>query len=249
MRIKVISCDVLYRELCNAASRSPHQADVQFLPKGLHEQGCRPMRLKLQEEIDKSSGPRYDAIVLGYALCGNGTIGLTSRSIPVVIPRAHDCITVLMGGKQPHQDYIANNSRVFFRSTGWLERDTDVDQLKSELVRQRAGEGYTLEDLVSRYGEENGRYLYEQFSSYRQSFRQLTFIETGMEPSRKFEAQAKAEAAQRGLEYDKVQGSMRLCDAMLSGDWSDEDFLVVPPGHRVIEKFDGSLIGIEKARP
>jgi hypothetical protein len=42
---------------------------------------------------------------------------------------------------------------------------------------------------------------------------------------------------------------MRLFDAMVSGDWSDEDFLVVPPGYRVIEKFDGSLIGIEKGQP
>ncbi|HET8549719.1 MAG TPA: DUF1638 domain-containing protein [Bryobacteraceae bacterium] len=249
MRIKVISCDVLYRELCSAASRSPHQVDVQFLPKGLHQQGCRPMRFKLQEEIDKSSGPRYDAIVLGYALCGNGTVGLTSRSVPVVIPRAHDCTTVLMGGLESHQQYMAANSRVLFRSTGWLERDTDVDQIKSELVRGRAGAGYTLEDLVSRYGEENGRYLYEQFSSYEHSFRQLTFIETGVEPSRKFEALARAEAARRGLDFDKVPGSMRLFDAMVSGDWSVEDFLVVPPGHRVVEKFDGTLIGIEKARP
>ena len=249
MRIKVISCDVLYRELCNAASRSSHQVDVQFLPKGLHEQGCRPMRFRLQEEIDKASGPKYDAIVLGYALCGNGTIGLTSRGIPIVIPRAHDCTSVLMGGRDAHQQYIKEHSQVFFRSTGWLERDIDVEQIKAELVQQRAGSGYTLEDLVSRYGEENGRYLYDQFTSYEHSFRQLTFIETGIEPSRKFEAQAKAEAARRGLEFDKVQGSMRLFDGMVSGDWSDEDFLVVPPGHRVIEKFDGSLFGIEKARP
>ena len=46
-----------------------------------------------------------------------------------------------------------------------------------------------------------------------------------------------------------VKGLLELFDGMVSGDWSDEDFLVVPPGHRVIEKFDGSLFGIEKARP
>jgi hypothetical protein len=249
MRIKAISCDVLYRELCQAASRSPHQVDVQFLPKGLHNEGCRPMCLRLQEEIDKSSGPKYDAIVLGYALCGNGTIGLTSRTVPVIIPRAHDCVSVLMGGLEAHQQYIRDNSRVLFRSTGWLERDSDVDQLKAELVRQRAGVGYSLEDLISRYGEENGRYLFEQFSSYQHSFRQLTFIETGLEPSRKFESQAGAEAAQRGLEYDKIQGSLRLFDAMLSGEWSDDEFLTVPPGHRVVERFDGTIFGVEKARP
>jgi hypothetical protein len=247
MRIKAISCDVLYRELCHAASRSPHEVDVQFLPKGLHDQGCRPMRLKLQEEIDKSSGPKYDAIVLGYALCGNGTVGLVARTIPIVIPRAHDCTSILMGGVEPHQQYLRENSRVLFRSTGWLERDADVNQLKSQMIRQRTGVGYSLEDLIARYGDEHGRYLFEQFSSSQHSFRQLTFIETGIEPGRKFESQAIAEAARRGLEYDKVQGTLRLVDAMLAGDWSDDQFLTVAPGFRVVEKFDGTIFGTEKA--
>ena len=126
MRIKVISCDVLYRELCYAAARSEHQVDVQFLTKGLHDEGCRPMRLRLQAEIDKTDGPKYDAIVLGYALCGNGTVGLTARHLPVVIPRAHDCITLLMGSKKAYEDYFDSHSGVYFRSTGWLERDFDA---------------------------------------------------------------------------------------------------------------------------
>lgn len=249
MRIKVISCDVLYRELCHAASRSEHQVDVQFLPKGLHDEGCRPMRLKLQEEIDKSSGPKYDAIVLGYALCGNGTVGLTARRIPVVIPRAHDCITVLMGSRQAYEKYFEEHAGVFFRSTGWLERGREVDQLKRDLIRQRTGAGYELEDLVSRYGEDNGRYLYEQLNTFQHHYRQLTYIETGVETTKKFEREAEREAEEKGWKFEKVQGSMRLFDAMVSGEWNDEDFLVVPPGHRVKERFDNKLIDIEKPGP
>jgi Protein of unknown function (DUF1638) len=248
MRIKAISCDVLYRELCHAASRSPHQVDVQFLSKGLHDEGCRPMRLRLQAEIDKTDASKYDAIVLGYALCGNGTVGLTARNIPVVIPRAHDCITLLMGSRQAFEDYFDKHPGVYYRSTGWLERGKDVTQLKSDLIRQRTGAGYELEDLVSRYGEENGRYLYDQFNSYKNSYTQLTYIETGLETTGKFEREAQKEAAERGWKFEKVQGSTRIFEAMVSGNWSEDEFLVVPPCHRVKESFDGKLIDIEKVK-
>ena len=39
MRLKLISCEVLYREMCAAISRAPHEVDVEFLPKGLHDEG------------------------------------------------------------------------------------------------------------------------------------------------------------------------------------------------------------------
>jgi hypothetical protein len=248
MRIKVISCDVLYRELCNAASRSPHEVDVQFLSKGLHDEGCRPMRVRLQAEIDKSDGPKYDAIVLGYALCGNGTVGLSARQVPVIIPRAHDCITLLMGSRHEYTKYFEAHQGVYFRSTGWLERDFDAPQIKSELVRQRTGAGYDLNDLIARYGEDNGRYLFEQLTGYSKSYKQLTFIKTGLEPNDKFEKKAKEEAARRGWKFEELQGTMRLFDAMVSGEWPDEDFLTVPPGHRVKERYDEKLIDIEPVK-
>jgi hypothetical protein len=248
MRIKVISCDVLYRELCYAAARSQHQVDVQFLTKGLHDEGCRPMRLRLQAEIDKTDGPKYDAIVLGYALCGNGTVGLAARSIPVVIPRAHDCISLLMGSKKAYENYFESHHGVYFRSTGWLERDFDSPQIQSELVRQRTGAGYELNDLIARYGEDNGRYLFEQFSNYQQSYKQLTFIKTGIEPNDNFEQKAREEAIRRGWKYEEYKGSMRLFDAMVAGEWSQEEFLIVPPGHRVKESYDDKLIDIEPLR-
>ena len=38
-----------------------------------------------------------EAIVLAYGLCGRGTAGLRPLRHKLVIPRAHDCITVFMG--------------------------------------------------------------------------------------------------------------------------------------------------------
>ena len=99
MRILLIGCEVIIRELCDAVTRSPHVVDARFLSKGLHDLGARAMRAGLQAAIDEAEADaeKYDAIALGYGLCGNGLAGLEARSVPLVLPRAHDCITPLDG--------------------------------------------------------------------------------------------------------------------------------------------------------
>ena len=128
MRLKLIACEVLYREMCAAVARAPHQVDIEFLPKGLHDLGGAAMRARLQEIVDAADPARYEALLLGYALCGNGVAGLRSRALPLVIPRAHDCIALLMGSRQRYQEYFDNTPGVYFRSTGWLERGEHLDQ-------------------------------------------------------------------------------------------------------------------------
>jgi hypothetical protein len=246
MRIKVISCEVIYREVCHAASRSPHQVDVQFLPKGLHDQGCGAMRLRLQSEIDKVAVTKHEAVVLGYALCGNGTVGLAARRVPLIVPRAHDCITLLMGSREKFQKYFEDHPGVYYRSTGWLERGQDTAQLNHGDVQRRTGAGYALAELVGRYGEENGRYLHQQLNAYQSSYTQLTYISTGLEPNGNFESAAEAEAKAKGWSYEKVDGSLRWFDALVSGEWANEDFLTVPPGYRVKVRYDDQLLDIEQ---
>ena len=88
MRFKLISCEVLFREMCYACAHSPHQVDVEFLPKGLHDLGGKPMAAKIQEVVDRTPEGLYEAILLGYGLCGNGLDGLAARHTPLVLPRA-----------------------------------------------------------------------------------------------------------------------------------------------------------------
>ena len=69
MRLKLISCEIFYREMCAAVARSPHRVDLEFLPKGLHDIGSAKMSARLQEAVDTVDAERYQAVLLGYALC------------------------------------------------------------------------------------------------------------------------------------------------------------------------------------
>jgi len=241
MRFQLISCEVLFREFCDAVARSPHQVDVRFLNKGLHDAGGKAMHHELQKQVDEASAQPCDAVLMGYALCGNGLVGLEARSVQLVMPRAHDCIALLMGSRQIYADFFDANPGTYYRSTGWLERGQALHQLAmgSSICST------SLDELIEHYGAENGHYLFEEFTRYQQHYRQLTYIESGLEPDGRFEEQAQNEAAGRGWVFTKVQGSLRIFRQLVNGDWPETDFLVVPPGGTVRASYDDKVIRAE----
>ena len=120
--IAVIACAVLGSELKSAARRLDLDVDFNLLEAGLHE---RPAVLhqKLQAAIDQvSAAGRASRIIIGYGLCGRGTIGTRSRDIPLVMPRVHDCIAMLLGGNAAYQREFKKFPGTYYISTGWHKK-------------------------------------------------------------------------------------------------------------------------------
>jgi hypothetical protein len=241
MRFKLISCEVLFREMCHACAHSPHQVDVEFLPKGLHDLGGKPMAAKIQELVDRTPEGLYDAILLGYGLCGNRLDGLTVRHTPLVLPRAHDCIALLMGSAERYQAYFEGNPGTYYRSTGWLERGKGLQQLTHGTM----GFDESLEAMIYKYGEDNGRYLYEEMTRYRAQYSKLTFIETGLEAGGTFIAEAAAEAEEKGWSFERLRGDLAWLRRLVEGEWTEAEFVVAAPGQQIAASYDG---GVVKAR-
>jgi hypothetical protein len=233
--------------MCAAVARSPNQVDVEFLPKGLHDSGSAVMLDRLQSALNAVDESDYQAVLFGYALCGTGLAGLTARSKPVVIPRAHDCITLFLGSKDRYLEYFTNNPGVYFKTTGWIERGEGLQPLSQQALK-KTGIGYSYEELVEKYGEENAKYLHDQLGNYTRNYGQLTYIEMGVEPDDRFERATTEEAARRKWKYEKIQGDMSLIHDLVDGRWSPDNFLIVPPGWRVVAKHDDNIIGAEKAK-
>lgn len=244
MRLKLISCEIFYREFCAALARSVNTVDVEFLPKGLHDIGSQGMLERLQAAVDRVEGPAYDAVLLGYGLCNNGIAGLTARRTQIVVPRAHDCITLFLGSKDKYINYFESHPGVFFETTGWLERGGSDGELSQLAIGKKIGISANFEDLAARYGEENAHYLQQELSKITRYYGQITFIEMGIEPDSGFEQRAREKAQSQGWKFEKVRGEGGLIQRLLDGPWNENEFQVVPPGKAIAARYDDAIISI-----
>ncbi len=247
MRLRLISCEIFCREFCALVANSPHTIDVEFLPKGLHDVGTDAMRERLQSALDRIDNSPYDAILLGYGLCNNGTTGLTARLKPLVIPRAHDCITLFLGSASRYSDYFQNHPGVFFKTTGWIERGGVDGELSQLALGKKLGFLQTFEEMVARYGEDNARFLQEQLGDLTRHYRKFTFIEMGVEPDSRFEELTRQDAKGRGWAFEKVKGDLGMLRRFVNGQWDEKEFLIVPPGFQIVAKYDEGIVDVQPA--
>jgi hypothetical protein len=220
--------------------------DIEFLPKGLHDIGSGAMRERLQAALDRVDAAKYNATLLAYGLCNNGLVGLVARSIPLVVPRAHDCITMFFGSRQRYQEYFNTHPGVYFKTTGWIERGEAAGELKQLSIPHQVGMDLTYDELVAKYGEDNAKYVYAELGNYVKHYTQLTFIEMGVEPDGSFEQRTREEAAQRGWKFEKVSGDISMLQRLVDGIWDENEFLLVAPGWRIVAKYDEGIVAAEK---
>jgi len=230
-RYKIISCEIMFREVCLCASKSKNIIDTTFMPKGLHDIGETKMYEKLQHEIDMVDTNKYNAILLCYGLCNNGVSNLHAK-IPLVIPRAHDCITLLLGCKNKYREYFDNNPGTFFKSPGWIERDTNPNDTEGSVAKQ-LGIDKSYEEYAVLYGEENAAFLTEMLGNWDARYQKVSFINTGTGNTDLYRKISSEIAGMNNWSYGEIQGDIRLIMQLLDGEWNAKDFLVVPPNKKI----------------
>ena len=95
--LAVIACAVLEDEVRHLVADLPHVHELIILPQGLHNEPPR-LRRELQAAVDRAEArPEVEVIVLVYGLCGRGVENLRHARCPLVIARAHDCVTLFLG--------------------------------------------------------------------------------------------------------------------------------------------------------
>ena len=254
MFLKVIACEIAFREICYCAARSRSLIDLEFLTQGHHDVPCHG-RDEIQKHIDAVPAAKYDAIVIGYGLCSRIIAGLTTAHTPLVIPRAHDCITLFLGSKDRYQQLFAENPGTYYYTSGWLEcRQRRAQSLpRSSSIFMPAHSGADVrevyEEWLQKYGEEKARYLIEVMGDWTSHYNRAVLIDYEFAQPLNLREQVQKICAERGWEYGEVPGDLGLFQRLLDGEWDEKEMLVVRPGEKVAAKFDERIIEAQSATP
>ena len=240
MFIKFICCDVFNRIACELAAKSPHIVDIEFLPMLAHD---KPEDLKslIKEKIEKSineSGRKYDAVILGYGLCGNSVTGLTCP-IPMVIPRAHDCCTIHMGCKENFMEAFGDILSARWSSTGYYERCYALNNgylgMEQQLSSHKTSAEYM--NYVEQYGEDNADYIWETMHPEIETDEVVYIKIDGFEYSNALENYSSG-IEKSGKTLKIVDGDISMLKSLIDAEWDDKRFLVIPPGKKIIGVYD-----------
>lgn len=225
MKIAVIACAVLEREIALCSQGNSNIVKTVILEQSLHDTPDL-LRIKLQETINIIEEiPDIEAIVLAFGLCSRGTEGISTKRCKLVIPRAHDCITLFLGSKERYQEYFDQYPGTYWYTTGWIEHC----QMPS---RERREERYR--EYCEKYGEDNAEFLIEEYErEWVANYNRACFIDTttgNTETAREF---TRKSAEFLDWKFDECKGRMDLLVKMLSGEWDEKEFAVLEPGQSI----------------
>jgi hypothetical protein len=246
MRLLALTCEVLARSVYLCAARSRHVVDVRLNRRGLHDDPPN-LRAILQAEIDEIGAP-YDAVVLAYGLCGGATAGLRCGAIPLVVPRAHDCITLFLGDRARYQAEFSANPGTYWYVQDYLERTDDGSAFGGVGAVSDASALETYREYVAKYGEDNAAYLMEALGAWSSHYDRAAFVDMGVaapEASAAAATRARDDADRRGWRFAKLAGELLLVRGLIDGAWDPADYLVLQPGQRLGMSYDESVIRAE----
>ncbi len=205
-KVKLICCKTMMEEI---ETMKPEDLPVEYMEYALHRTPDK-LRKELQRRIDEEE--EADTLVFVYGLCSRGLDGLKSGDKTLVIPRVHDCISLLLGSRDKYSEEFESNPGTYFLSKGWIDQEADPYQ---EYQRYR-----------EQYGEENAQYIINE--SYK-NYKRVAFIETDLPGLEKYEVYSREVADFLGAGYEKMTGKKSFFEKIVTCDW-DKNFVVVPPG-------------------
>lgn len=254
MRVRVIACETIRNEIMqascvelgSAASRgqTPVRISQVFLEHGLHRTPSL-MRDRLQEHVDSAAD--CDVVVLGYGLCSNGVVGVRARDCPIVVPRAHDCVALLLGSRDAYSREFSSEPGTYYLTPGWI--DYGGDPLK------------VYREYLNSHGAATALWLTREAT---RNYARVAYIETGApegwtierdsstrapRPGRDYRTHAREVAAFMGVRYEEIRGSLDFLRRLLACALSDsrdpgEDLVVLRPG----EELSMESMSLGKAR-
>lgn len=232
-RIAVIACDVLKDEIDYLTSGSDHIVSIQYLPMGLHDQPSLLLN-ELQGWLAVAENdPKAEAVVLIFGLCGNGTVGLSPRRVDLVLPRAHDCVTLYMGSAERYAAYQKAHPDAYYFTPGWMRGKRTPGPERLEELRR---------DLSSRFDDpDDVEFLIETEKEQLARHGRAAYVDLGLPNRADYPEKAQSCAHWLGWKYDSLEGDPTLLIDTLAGNWDVSRHLIVHPGESIQPSHDARV--------
>lgn len=226
MSTVVLCCNTLENELKLVLEESGLNYPVAWLEAGLHNQPD-----KLRAHIDDSlkalgfgcCAPRRALLALGY--CGGAVNRLGPFDFEMIMPRADDCLSLLMGSMALRHKASASCA-TYFLTEGWLRHTENLIT------------SFSHDQNV--FGRERAERIYKIMLKY---YRRFGFIDTGSYDLNGAMESTRPLADLIGIENEILPGNLNWLQNLLTGPWDDKDFIVIKAGKTLSDDDWGWLAG------
>jgi hypothetical protein len=212
----VVACDVLKAEL-EAVAAKEEAGDLiwRFNRYALHS-SPNLMPGVIMEAVGDLRAQGAERIALGYGLCSHGSSGVSSDK-GLVMPRCHDCISMLLGSPKRYMEMFRKFPGTYFLSEGWVRNE--ADPLSSALLR-----------YAKRLGEKKAmRAMSLELANYRY----ICFVNNGVGDIEVIRERTKENCRAFEKEYLEVEADLAYFRNLLKGPHPEESFIVLGPSGQV----------------
>ncbi len=150
-----------------------------------------------------------------------------------MIPRAHDCITLMLGSKETYRKLFEQHPGTYWFSPGWIERGWQPSEEKYRFL---------MTSYAAHYGEENAEYLMDMEQNWIKEYKQALYIAwpefTGW----------RGAARKHGVPRNSCIGHIARCrgqGTVVPDSWGvfrDDEVLVVHKDERILPSYDANVL-------
>jgi len=237
-RVALLACAVFEQEIALHAAGAEHILETRFFEIGLHDRPDQLQRILQQNLEAVDARTDIEAVVLAYGLCGRGTVGLRPLRHKLVIPRAHDCITVFMGSKEAYAEHQRQCPTCYYYTPGWNRGRRVPGPEKLEALKW---------ELAKKFDPDNVEFLIESEQSQWMLHDTATYLDLGTDDAGSEADYARRCAQWLGWKFERVQGNPKLFSDLHWGNWDTKRFQIIEPGMRLGHSADESILRAEPA--
>jgi len=197
MKIGVVACKIMKRELDKVLSKVDGVTEVVYLEEGKHMYPDR-LKISVREEI-KAIKDKVDVIFLGYGHC-QSLKGIEDEfDIPIIHPQAEDCIGILLTPERYAKE-LTKEAGTWFMTPGWAEAGVDMI-MKVMHLDEYSNKEIDTKELTD-----------ELFASYTRGL----YIDTGVGDDKYFTEKAKESCEMFDVRLEKTVSTSTILEDSLA---------------------------------